>query len=214
MARAELIQAVAVAAELTGAKFSEPAAQVLVGRLALYDLKAVLAALDRCINELRRPMTLADVLDRLDDGHPGPEAAWGLVAGTTDADSIVWTDEIAAAWAVARPLIQDRVAGRLTFLESYRERLAVARGQGKAPHWWATLGWDPAGRAAALSRAVELGRLPVAEARAMLPEHEWPTTWRSERALPESTQVKAGAAEVVAMLTRKLAARARGESAR
>ena len=213
MSKAEVARAVAVTAELTGSNLSEAALGVLVSHLVRYHEPAALRALERCRLELRRPLTLADVLDRIDDGHPGPEEAWARVANTTDADTLIVTDEIMEAWAVARPLIQDRVAGRLTFLETYRDGLAVARGQGKASRWWASLGWDPAGRVAALSRAVELQRLPVAEARTMLPEHEWPTTWRSDRTLPEFTEGKAAAAEMVAALTRKLVGRARGESA-
>ena len=206
-----LIKAVAVAAELTGARFSEAAAVALLERLARYEESAVLAALDRCVTELRnQPLTLSAILERLDDGHPGPEEAWALVANTDDDDTIVWTDQVARAWAVARSLMHDRVAARMAFLECYREQLAKARGAAEAPTWRASLGWDASKRAAALARAVELKRLPIDTARRALPDHEWPAAWSPSRALPVSAEDgKAHAAALVQAITRKMAARVR-----
>ncbi len=207
---AALIKAVAVAAELTGAQFSEPAAEMLIERLSRYDERAVLAALDRCVSEFHRPITLAAVVERLDDGHPGPEEAWALVANTVEDDTIVWTKQIAEAWAVVRGLMHDHVAARMAFLECYRERLATARGAGESPRWSASLGWDASKRAAALARAVELKRLPIDTARTILPESEWPATWSSFRALPGSAEAgKIQAAALVGEITRKMAATAR-----
>jgi hypothetical protein len=47
----------------------------------------------------------------------------------------------------------------------------------------ASLGFNPSGRAAALKAAVEQNKLPAAQARGMLPRHEWPAGWDPTPAL-------------------------------
>ncbi len=196
--RAEVIKAVAVTAELTGSTLSAVGIEAMCEHLSAYPVERVLAALHRCQLELRGGLTLGAVMDRLDDGHPGPETAWALVAQLGEDDSVVWTDEVASAYGIVQGM-RDRVAARLAFLEAYRTRLAEARQAQRAPRWWASLGWDATGRAAALVDAVRRGRLTEGEARAMLPEHEWPGG--SQPSLPE---VRAAARALVGSLTRRL----------
>jgi hypothetical protein len=166
-----IVEAVAVTAELTGAKFSMPAKEAIVMHLSQYAEAAVLAALTRCQLELRYPLTLSAVMDRLDDGHPAPETAWALVAKLTDDDTIVWTAEMAEAYEFVRRL-DDRVAARMAFLEQYREKLAVARAERRPPRWIASLGWDPTKREGAITAAVAGGKLPAVAAQAALPPAE------------------------------------------
>lgn len=210
MASSVLIKAVAVTAELTGANFSEEAGKVLVAHLERYNELAVLAALSRCQAELRFPLTLAAIIERLDDGHLGPESAWALVVGLREDDTVVWTDQICRAWDVARRLIAagDDVAGRMAFLEQYRNELQIARAGGVQPRWWPSLGHDAGQRTAVLAQAVERGWLSEGAVRRMLPEHEWPTAWTRRAALPESVDMQQAAHDakkLVETLTRKKA---------
>ena len=184
MLNPDVIKAFIVTAELTGTTLTKESAEVAVEHLSQYPTEVVLRALHRCRIELRGPLTLGAVMDRLDDGHPGPESAWALVAKLDEGASVVWTDEICQAFAGVRGLLEDRVQARMAFLEVYRAKLAEARSVGRAPHWWASLGWDPSGRQAALSEAVELRRLTVQQAMAMLPAPLYPQAWHPERALP------------------------------
>lgn len=169
MASAQLLEAVAVTAELCGRTFSEPAARVFVADLSGYPERQVLGALTRCRKEVRGLLTVADVVQRLDDGRPGPDEAWAMLP-RSEADSVVWTDEMAHAYAIAGPMMdQDRNAARLGFREAYSRAVNAAREVRKPVSWSPSLGHDPRGREAALLRAAELGRLSHEHANALLP---------------------------------------------
>ena len=207
----EIIRAVTVTAELTGANLSEVAVEAMVEHLSGYPVEVVLSALRRCQVELRGPMTLGAVMDRLDDGHLGPEAAWALVAHLTESSSVVWTDEIAQSFGGVRLMLDDRVAARMAFLEDYRRRLSEARAERRRPTWWASFGHDQAGRVAALEEAVALKRLSAPRARGCLPPHEWPRGWVDQPALPAAAiPVEVGA--LIAEITKKSNPKPRGAS--
>lgn len=165
-----LLQAIAVAAELTGTQLSVGAASVMAQDLGGYPEQQVLGALDRCRKELRGRMTVADVITRLDDGRPGPEEAWAMLP-RDEATSVVWNDEIAQAWGVVRHMIEEgeTVAARMAFLESYRAIVQRARDSGTAPAWTASFGRDRHGRESVLIAAAEKGLLPVDYVMKMLP---------------------------------------------
>ena len=101
-------------------------------------------------------------------GHPGPEEAWSIAQGATDeADTVVWTPEIAAAWNVAAPSVQggDMIGARMAFIEKYRRIMRETR---TAPRWEVSLGHDPALRAARIQAASEAGRLASDQAERLL----------------------------------------------
>ena len=103
--KASILKAVAVTAELTGAELSETALRVMAADLDSYSETAVLRALDRCRRELKARLTLGAVLERIEeqDGRPGADEAWAIALGALDeADTVVWTDEMAEAFAIAR----------------------------------------------------------------------------------------------------------------
>lgn len=164
----KLLEAIAVTAELTGTVLSEPAARVMANDLAAYPEGMVLGALTRCRRELKGRLTIADVLTRLDDGRPRPEEAWAMIP-KDEAGSVVWTDEMAAAYGVAAPLMDSPVQARMAFLEAYRERVRIARDAGTPVRWTPSMGTDPRGREAALMAAVGAGRMSAEHATSLLP---------------------------------------------
>lgn len=170
MASIELIEAVAVTAELCGRSFSEPAARVFIADLAGYPEQQVIKALTRCRKEVRGMLTVSDVISRLDDGRPGVEEAWAMIP-KDEHSSGVWTDEMRDAFAVACPLLQagDEIAARMAFKESYQRHLLNARDAGQPVTWTATLGHDPHQRETALRRAVDMGRLSSSHVANLLP---------------------------------------------
>lgn len=170
MATSKLLEAVAVTAELCGRIFSEPAARVFVMDLEGYPEPAVLAALTRCRKEVKGILTVHDVLSRIDDGRPGAEEAWSMMP-FDEAQSVVWTDEMAQAFGVCGPLLAegDKVAARMAFRETYNRLCAKAKDERLPVNWTASLGHDTRGRAAVLQEAVSLGRLPYEYAQQFCP---------------------------------------------
>jgi hypothetical protein len=166
----ELVEAVAVTAELCGRVFSEGAARVFVEDLSGYPEDQVMGALRRCRKEVRGVLTVQDVVSRLDDGRPGPDEAWAMVPHD-ERQSVVWTDEIAQASALVAPMIEsrDRMGAQRAFREAYIRLVSEAREKRKTVNWWASLGHDQAGREAVVMQAVGDGRLTLDRAADLIP---------------------------------------------
>lgn len=166
----ELLQAVAVTAELCGRVFSEGAARVFVSDLGGYPEPSVLKALTRCRREIKGTLTVQDVVSRLDDGRPGVEEAWASLP-FDESKTVVWTDEMCRAYGVSLPLLEigDKIGARMAFKEAYTRMTGESRDMGKAVQWLPSLGHDPEGRAAALSEAVAIGRISHSHAAEFCP---------------------------------------------
>jgi hypothetical protein len=175
-ASTKVLQGLAIALELTQTSLSEAAIRILAIELSRYPEGQVLGALGRCRKELRGRLTLADIISRLDDGRPGPEEAWAMIP-RDEATTVVWTEEMARASGVARPLMADgdMVAARMAFLECYRKIVQEARDSGTEVKWEPSLGTDAAGREAALLDAVNRNRLSADHVRALLPNRTDPS---------------------------------------
>ena len=169
MASSKLLETLAVAAELTQTALSSAAIVVMANNLATYPEAKVLAALERCLCELRGrgSLTIAEIIARIDDGRPGPEEAWARIPRNED-DTVYMTDEMAEAFGVAKPLLDlgDQVAARMAFKECYIRALTAARAARKPVHGWMSLGRDPHAREIATADAVARGLIaPDAAAR-------------------------------------------------
>lgn len=165
---ASLLKAIAVTAELTGTTMSESAARVMVDDLTRFPEEQVLAALTRCRREIKGRLTIADVIQRLDDGRPGVEEAWAMLP-KSEGSSVVWTEEMAKAFGVACPLMDDEIAARMAFKEAYAKALNESRNAGTPVKWSASLGHDAYGRESVLLEAAQKGRLPAAHVAKLLP---------------------------------------------
>lgn len=163
----EVVKAVAVTAELCGRTFTPAAAECFVADLSGYPPQQVIAALARCRREVRGVLTLADVINRLDDGRPGADEAWAMMPHS-EADSVVWSEEMAHAFGISCKA-PDAYSARLAFREAYNAAVARARERREPVKWTPSLGHDPRGRDAALERAVEAGRLSYEHARDLSP---------------------------------------------
>ena len=165
-----LLDALAVTAELTGTELTKPAARVMLADLQAYPSSHVLAALSRCRRELKGRLTLAAILERLDDGRPGANEAWAMIP-QDESGSVVWTEEMATAFGAAHPLLAagQIIAARQTFLEVYERECATARAMLRPPKWTPSLGHDAGQRVRALEAAARLGRITQDRAAALLP---------------------------------------------
>lgn len=171
MATSRVLEAIAVTAELCGKVFSPAAARQFAADLSAYPESQVLGALERCRREVKGVLSLADVISRLDDGRPGADEAWAMIP-RDETQSVVWTDEMAAAYGVARPLLAagEPIAARVAFRECYARVVTLARCEQRAPQWRLSPGYDPAGRELAVSDAVSKGRLTPQQAMRLLPD--------------------------------------------
>ena len=106
------------------------------------------------------------------DGRPEADEAWAIAMQADDeAVTVVWTDEIAAALAAARPVLArgDEVGARMAFKAAYNRQVAKARGEFRPVRWVASLGHDVEQRDQALQAAVRLGQLPAPHVAGLLP---------------------------------------------
>lgn len=192
----ELIAAIGVTAEACGTPLSDAVLAIMVADLRQYPETSVMSALAKCRLGLKGRLTLADIIERIDDGRPGAEAAWAAVSDSTEAKTLVLTEEMQEALSAAAPLMPgDLVAARMAFIETYRRLILTGRAEGRPIKWRVILGQDAAGRLPALREAVEKGRIKAADARALLPAHEAQTLTMPEaearRAL-EAGEARAG----------------------
>lgn len=194
-----LLKAIAVTAELTDTDLSETAARVMADDLAQYDEALIIKALTKCRKELRSRLTLAEIINRIDDGRPGPEEAWAMIP-KNEFGSVVWTSEMSEAFGVCYKQIEagDLIQARLSFIESYKDKVARARDDGAKVKWLPSLGHDQNGRESALMEAVDKGRLTASHAAKLLPYNQGSTVANKllELASQESGFVKIKAADL------------------
>lgn len=175
MAINDIVTAITVTAELTGASLSGAAVAMMAKDLtALHREEAILRALTRCRKELSRPLTAGAVFDRLaeDDGRPSGDEAWAIALQSSDeAETVVWNGEIQQAMAAARPIIEagDKIGARMAFRDAYERIVRTNREAGIVPKWEASLGWDKERRALAIESAHNLGLLSAPQVAALLP---------------------------------------------
>ena len=173
----KIIEAIAVAAEMTGTELSKGALRGMELELEAYPEADVLAALGRCRRELKHRLTLADIIERMEkrDGRPTADEAWAkALAGMDEDATVIMNDEISDAMASARPIFHagDEVGARMAFRAAY-ERIVQANREAKVPvRWWASLGHDPHKREAAVQDAIRQGLLANETARLVLPPPE------------------------------------------
>lgn len=181
-----LLQALAVTAEVCGTEFSEPAAKAIVARLSSYPLESVLKALDKCQTEVTGRLSLAAIIGRIDDGRPSADEAWStaILAGD-EASTVVWTTETAKAYWAASALLEggDKVGARMAFRDVYEREVSNARQAGTVAKWEATLGTDPYQREQAIKQAAELNRIGREHASRLLPYLGNPETFTEVRKL-------------------------------
>lgn len=156
----------------------QPATQMLWLRmLEPYDFQAVSAAFSQYVaNEAKFPPTPAQILALLGhgtgDNRPSADEAWATALLSRDeAETVVWTQETAQAFASCRSVLDlgDEVGARMAFKGAYDRLVARARNERQPVAWNASLGWDADRRERALTAAGNAGLLPAPHVAALLP---------------------------------------------
>lgn len=148
--------------------------------LGVHSIEAVRAGFDAHVKDPQRGRfapTPADVIAQIeglvaDDGRPGAEEAWAMCSNADDeSETVVWSDEMSQAYALAMPLMQegDNVGARMAFKEAYSRLVDSARRERKPVAWSVSLGHDQSKRHAVLLNAETRGLLPHGEALKLAP---------------------------------------------
>ena len=162
---AGLAAAICATAEAMGQEMNPGTAAMMAEDLCAYSVSAVKAALKACRFEVKGKLAMADILQRVQaaDGRPGKDEAWAIAMTTNDEfETVVLTDEIQFALAAAKPVLDagDKIGARMAFISAYERFVAQARGDVKPVNWHVSVGFDASRRTAAITKAVQMQRIP------------------------------------------------------
>ncbi|KPA87049.1 hypothetical protein PF66_06394 [Pseudomonas asplenii] len=160
----QLLLSLYATAETMGQQLSQPAALMMVEDLCQHTEQALVAALRACRIEGGR-LTTALILKHAQaaDGRPGKDEAWAIAMTTHDEfETVVLTDEIQLALAAAKPVLDagDKVGARMAFISAYERFVTQARADAKPVGWHVSVGFDANRRVQAITRAVQMQRIP------------------------------------------------------
>ncbi|MCF8980028.1 hypothetical protein GIW46_17670 [Pseudomonas syringae] len=170
---AELSMAICATAETLGQTLSAPAAKLMAEDLAEHSMSSIANALWSCRRELSGRLTLAAVLQRIqaEDGRPGKDEAWAIAMTSNDEyETVVVTDEIQLALAAAKPVLDagDKIGARMAFISAYERLVGQARNDQKGVNWHVSVGFDANRRVEAITKAVQMQRIPQERGRLYL----------------------------------------------
>ena len=140
-----------------------------------FDLDDIQAAMDRYLSDQSQGMEMPQPRHILRFLAPqqmrlSADEAWAIALTAQDEnDTVIWTDEIAEASAVATPILDegDKIGARMAFRSAY-ERIVAEKGS-CPPVVMVSLGYDRQRRDEAIKLAVEQGRIGHEEARRIAP---------------------------------------------
>lgn len=162
----KLITALMATAEVMGNEIKPNVAIVMVDDLDHYLLDDVLKALVRIRRECSGKLTLKTIIEKLAPagGWISANEAWAIALPAADeAETVVWTQEIAKAWVISKPIFEagDKVGARMAFIPAYERFVESARNEGRLPQFEISAGWDADRRDRAVTNAVTAGLLPA-----------------------------------------------------
>lgn len=123
----------------------------------------------------RRTMPMpADYLQAIPDGHPSAQEAWSMIP-RDESKSVVWSEEMRKAYAVAAQMISDGEISSafFAFKETYEKLIAESKSLRRKPKWSPSFGHDVGGRDAAIIDAIDKGRISLEYAVKIRPELEY-----------------------------------------
>lgn len=158
-----------------GKDVSKPVIRIYWNSLKQFDISMIRQAFSRWMTDPdqgRFSPKPADIIGIIQKRAGGPtwisaDEAWSQALPAQDeANTVVWTEEMARAWSAASVVMQegDSVGARRTFILTYERLVSTARESGRLPVWSVSEGWDPHCRTQTVERAVSSGLLPAPQA--------------------------------------------------
>lgn len=167
---ARVAEALAVTIETCGTSPTPAAIRLMGDELAAHPEEAALKALSRCAREVTGRLSLAHIIQRIDDGRPTADEAWAQVGTDDENVTFVTTTEAMEALGAASMLMRegDMTAARMAFRDAYNRIVTEARGAGLPVRPHVSLGFDKPGRVRVLMQAVQAGRVEASHAANLL----------------------------------------------
>lgn len=162
---AGLAAAICATSEAMGHEMNPGTAAMMAEDLCVYPVPVVKAALKACRFEVKGKLSMPDILQRVQsyDGRPGKDEAWAIAMTANDEfETVVLTDEIQLALAASKPVLDagDKVGARMAFISAYERFVSQSRDDAKPVSWHVSVGFDANRRIQAVTRAMELKRIP------------------------------------------------------
>ena len=107
--------------------------------------------------------------------HLSPDEAWSIaILASDETNTVVWTNEIAKAWAQAEIVYRngDKIGARRTFIEAYERLVNESMMYCRPIEFFVSLGNDKSRRVDAINHAVFTGLLTKERANYYLPKPE------------------------------------------
>jgi hypothetical protein len=141
--RGEIVDALAVVCEVTGADFSNPAKLFLVRELESYGSAEVLTALRRCAREVTYKLALAHVIERIEDQREKDKAGRRALASAEETQIRLAALDARIPWELGKEKVREMLAQIGKGLPAHdpakeRDRERIKRLSEGVRHWQET----------------------------------------------------------------------------
>lgn len=158
-----------------GKDSSKPVIRLYWNAVGSFDISLIRRALSQWITDPEQGRFApkpADIIRNIQGimGRPSwisANEAWAIALPAQDeANTVVWTAEIAQAWSIVSPIFADgdHVGARMAFIAAYDRLIAAAQALGALPEWKVSEGWNKGAVSGAVQNAVNTGLLPASVA--------------------------------------------------
>lgn len=148
------------------------AIMLMLNDLNMYSEEQLLDSLKKCRSELKFFPSIAEIKERVNDGHLSPNEAWAMCPKSED-DSVCWSEEMRDAYFSVHSIVRngDLIAARVGFIEKYKELIRDSRSNMTQIKFELSIGNDKSLRETSIQRAVFLGCITTEKAKQLLPEN-------------------------------------------
>lgn len=163
--------------ELYGQQASTTKVNIYWSTLGQYPIDSLRRAANTWVRKSEFMPKPADLINLMggSSNHLSPDEAWAIaILASDETNTVVWTNEIAKAWAQAEIVYKngDKIGARRTFIEAYERLVNESMMSGRISEAFVSLGSDKAKRADAINHAVFTGLLTQEKANYYLPKPE------------------------------------------
>lgn len=163
--------------ELYGQQASTTKVNIYWSTLGQYSIDSLRKAANTWVRKSEFMPKPADLINLMGgpNNHLTPDEAWAIaILASDETNTLVWTNEIAKAWAQAEIVYRngDKIGARRTFIEAYERLVNESMMNGKFVEVFVSLGSDKLKRTDAINHAVFTGLLTQEKANHYLPKPE------------------------------------------